>query len=83
VQYDEKQTPYITDPQSNAKQRIWFIDGPPTTAAPDTEGPPEAYQGENGVKLKELYDHVRTTGTFKDNFMPEIPPKREWISFEV
>ncbi|SMQ55291.1 unnamed protein product [Zymoseptoria tritici ST99CH_3D7] len=84
VQFDpEKKVPFIIDPQTNAKQRIWFLEGPPTGAAPMTEAPPEAYEGEQGIKLKELYDHVRTTGTFKDGFMPEIPPKREWVSFDL
>jgi nucleoporin NUP42 len=75
--------PFFVNPQTNAKERIWFIDGPPTGPAPDTEAPAEVYQGETGAKLKELYDHVRATGTFKDNFMPEAPPKRDWVSFDL
>lgn len=63
--------------------RVWFANGPPTVAAPDTEGEAAAYEGEKGILLKEVYDHVKTSGEFPGGFMPECPPKREWVSFDL
>lgn len=46
------------------------------------EAAPEVYAGELGVILKEIYEYVAETGQFKDGFVPEIPPKREWIRWD-
>jgi hypothetical protein len=26
---------------------------------------------------------VRESGTFKDGLVPEVPPKREWVNWEL
>lgn len=49
---------------------------------PDAEGPPSAYEGELGKALKDVYQAVWQSGRFGD-VVPEIPPKREWLNFNV
>lgn len=56
-------------------------DGPPGPN-PDVESPPETYEA-LGAALKQVYDYVRETGNFKDGVMPEVPPKREWVNWEL
>lgn len=64
--------------------RVWFPQGPPAAAgAADTEGVPEDYQGEKGELLAAVYEQMKIQGEFPDNFMPECPPKREWVSFDL
>jgi nucleoporin NUP42 len=36
-----------------------------------------------GAALKQVYDFVLENGTFKDGVMPEVPPKREWVNWEL
>lgn len=58
-------------------ERIWFPDGPPVFLK--TEEPPlEAY--DEGTK--EVYRLLRETGTLKDGVLPELPPRREWCSWD-
>ncbi|KAL1303227.1 hypothetical protein AAFC00_006643 [Neodothiora populina] len=60
-------------------ERIWLPDGPPPPN-PDLQDPrPEVYD----AILEAAYAFVRETGTFKDGVMPEIPPMREWIRYDV
>lgn len=70
----------------NAKKRvrIWFPTGPPETkdASYAEAASPEVYEGQLGATLKSLYEFVATNKAFKDGIMPEIPPKREWITWD-
>ncbi|KAI7542377.1 hypothetical protein KC316_g15305 [Hortaea werneckii] len=83
VLYDEQNHPTIQNPQTGKSERIWHPDGPPQNPNPYAEAPPEKYTGELAAVLKEVYDYVNETGTFKDGLMPEIPPKREWIRWDL
>ncbi|KAI6867598.1 hypothetical protein KC318_g19037, partial [Hortaea werneckii] len=83
VLYDEQNHPTIQNSQTGKAERIWHPDGPPQNSNPYAEAPPEKYAGELGGVLKEVYDYVNETGAFKDGLMPEIPPKREWIRWDL
>ncbi|OTA37373.1 hypothetical protein BTJ68_03067 [Hortaea werneckii EXF-2000] len=83
VLYDEQNQPTIQNPQTGKAERIWHPNGPPQNPNPYAEAPPEKYMGELGAVLKEVYDYVNETGTFKDGLMPEIPPKREWMRWDL
>lgn len=63
--------------------RVWFPNGAPTAAAPDTEGVAGAYEGDKGAMLRACYEQVRASGEFLNGIMPECPPKREWVSFDL
>lgn len=65
-------------------ERIWFPTGPPPGPALTAEALPHVYEDATiGPQLKAVYEHVANTGTFKDGFIPEIPPKKEWVSFDI
>lgn len=81
--YDEQHNPTYRHPQTGKMERIWHPNGPPEMPNPYAEAPPELYMGDLGVLLKEVYDYVRQQEQFKDGVMPEIPPKREWLRWDV
>ncbi|TKA27942.1 hypothetical protein B0A50_04007 [Salinomyces thailandicus] len=83
VRYDEANNPSFLNPSTRKSERIWHPNGPPLNANPYAEAPPEVYTTELVAMLKEAYDHVSETGTFKDGIMPEIPPKREWVRWDL
>ncbi|MCJ1466517.1 hypothetical protein MMC07_005137 [Pseudocyphellaria aurata] len=58
-------------------ERIWFADGPPVFLK--TEEPPLGAYDEG---TKEVYRLLRETGTLKDGVLPELPPRREWCSWD-
>lgn len=73
--------PYYHNPETGKSERIWHPDGPPQ-ANKYAEAESEVYLGDLGPLLKEVYDYVRENGDFKD-IVPEIPPKREWIRWDL
>ncbi|KAK4549134.1 hypothetical protein LTR36_007591 [Oleoguttula mirabilis] len=83
VMYDEHNNPTYGNPQTGKMERIWHANGPPETPNAYAEAPPELYVGELGALLKEVYDYVRQDEQFKDGVMPEIPPKREWLRWDL
>lgn len=68
--------PCIKTADGSSWERIWFPDGAPVFHKPE-EPPLEAY--DEGTK--ELYRLLGETGTFKDGVLPELPPRREWCSW--
>jgi nucleoporin NUP42 len=85
VEYEKQEAdyiPYYQNTQTGKKERIWLPNGPADRPNPYTEAPPEVYQSELGALLKQVYDYVREKGDFED-LVPEIPPKREWISWDL
>ncbi|KAF2864240.1 hypothetical protein K470DRAFT_254563 [Piedraia hortae CBS 480.64] len=74
---------YIQNPQTGKQERIWHPNGPPTTGHKYAEAAPETYDGPIGSLLKSAYEYARETGWFKDGVMPEIPPKREWVAWDL
>ncbi|KAH0566393.1 hypothetical protein GP486_000215 [Trichoglossum hirsutum] len=58
-------------------ERISYPDGPPPYNR-DTELPESMYD----EKTKEAYLFVRDKGYFKDNWMPNLPPRREWCKWD-
>ena len=72
---------YYTNPRTNRQERVWHPDGPPGPN-PDVEASDQTYEV-LGQALKDAYDYVRETGTFKDGIMPEVPPRRGWVEWEV
>ncbi|GAB7352132.1 hypothetical protein MBLNU459_g2623t2 [Dothideomycetes sp. NU459] len=71
------QVPHYRQPDGTM-QRI-FHPNLPTSANKDCEDPPDMY---NAV-LEAAYAFVREAGAFKDGIMPEEPPRREWIRWDV
>ena len=57
-------------------KRIWFPDGPPVFTKA-VELPNDVYD----EKTKENYRYLREHGTFKEGPLPELPPRREWCSW--
>lgn len=72
--------PYFQN-DAGKQERIWMPDGAPGPN-PDVEAPPEVYEA-LGSALKQVYDYVRDAGSFKDGIIPEVPPKREWVSWDL
>lgn len=69
--------PCIKSANGSLWERIWFADGPPVFLK--TEEPPlKAY--DEGTK--EVYRLLRETGSLKDGVLPELPPRREWCSWD-
>ncbi|KAI9778168.1 MAG: hypothetical protein M1816_004252 [Peltula sp. TS41687] len=59
-------------------EKIWFPDGPPPVNK-DTELPIEMYD----EKTKEAYLYLKEHGVFKDGWIPELPPRSEWIRWDI
>lgn len=75
--------PRFASTGGNRLERIWFPAGPPPGPAFTAEALPHVYEDATiGPQLREAYEHVSKTGLFKDGLIPEIPPKKEWISFD-
>ncbi|KAF2214192.1 hypothetical protein CERZMDRAFT_95465 [Cercospora zeae-maydis SCOH1-5] len=77
-------------PNQRGIERIWFPTGPPEISEKlnaMTQAPASVYEDPSiGPKLKEVYEWAAQTGTFARDgaiIMPEIPPKREWCTFEL
>lgn len=58
-------------------ERIWFPDGPPSVLKP--ESLPGVQYDEGTIQN---YLQLRQTGRFKENIIPALPPKREWLSWD-
>ena len=64
-------------------ERIWHPDGPPTLPNPNAEAIPVLYEGETKAALEAAYAYVRETGAFQHGVVPELPPKKEWIRWDL
>ena len=78
-----KPAPTQTDPNKQERVRIWFPHGHYGKEISDAEPPQEVLQSDLGRQLKELYDFMKTNFAFKDGVVPEIPPKREWVGWDL
>lgn len=77
VQYLDDGAPYFRRDDDDRWERIWFPDGPPAYTQ-FTELPAEMYDAETEAAYRYLGEH----GVWKDGEMPELPPKREWCSWD-
>jgi len=59
-------------------ERIWHPEGNAPLRA-EIEAPAEAYTAE----VEAAYKFVAEQGVFKDGVMPELPPKCEWIRWDI
>lgn len=59
-------------------EKIWFPDGPPPPN-PDTELPIEMYD----ERTREAYLYLKRHGVFKDGWIPTLPPRREWVRWDL
>ena len=60
-----------------AWQRVWFPHGPPVfNKTPQL--PEEAYSR----SIEDEYKFLKENGAFKNGIMPEVPPKKEWCSWD-
>ena len=74
---DEPCYQHPDDPQKFV--RIFFPHGPPPPEnSKDAVGKPEDYTQE----IEEAYRYAKEHGAFKDGFIPRVPPKMEWCSFD-
>lgn len=73
--------PHYRRQDDRTQERIWFPEGPPGLNK-YTEEPQAVYEAV-GPTLKDAYDFLAQTGTFKDGMMPEFAPKREWVRFDL
>lgn len=77
VQYIDR-TPCYRRPDNGQWERIWLPDGaPPENVYAHAE--PQVY----GEVLKEAYEYLSKTGTFKDGIMPEEPPPHVLCGFDL
>ncbi|THW91887.1 hypothetical protein D6D15_03575 [Aureobasidium pullulans] len=74
---EQTQEPHYRDANGNM-ERIWHPEGNAAFRA-EMEAPAEAYTTEHEA----AYKFMAEQGTFKDGIMPEIPPKCEWIRWDV
>ncbi|OQO05188.1 hypothetical protein B0A48_08208 [Cryoendolithus antarcticus] len=85
VHLDPKAQVFIyTIPGTNPLQeeRLWFPRGAPEKQNPDTVLGDAWYTGDIGKELKDIYAKVMACGKFEGD-MPEIPPRREWVSWDI
>jgi len=73
--------PYYQRPD-RSEERIWFPDGPPTTANKDGEESEEVYQALGSV-VEGAYRFLAETGGWKNGIVPEVAPRRAWVRFDV
>ena len=83
---------YLPDPKNfhvyqnaaanNQPEHLWFPAGPPVANA-DTQLEDVYYEGELGTELRAIYESVASTGAFGAMGMPEVPPRREWVRFDL
>ena len=78
---DKKEYAFYRNQSTGKEERVWVPDGQPGPN-PDVEALPEVYEA-LGSALKQLYDVVREKGVFEGGVVPEVPPKREWVSWEL
>lgn len=69
-------------PSNNRAERLWFPQGPPAPN-PDVQLEPVFYEGALGAELQGIYEKVAQGGEFAGGVMPEVPPRREWIRFDI
>ena len=77
IKYLEDQ-PCYQDATSGSWQKIWFPDGPPTFTKTE-DLPEDAYD----QTTEEEYQYLKSSGIFKDNRMPLLPPRREWCNWNM
>lgn len=63
---------------SGSWDRIWFPDGPPAFLKPESF--PDVQYDEGTIQN---YLQLKQTGRFEENIIPALPPKREWISWDL
>ena len=59
-----------------ALEKVWFPDPPNFNKEQDL--PSEGYD----EKLEDDYRYMKDNGIFKNDIMPDLPPKREWCNWE-
>lgn len=62
--------------------RIWFPDGPSASTDRGIEMDESVYAS-MGSALEEAYKIVQEQGVFPGGVMPEVPPKREWVRWDI
>ena len=82
VEWKSHRISYIDDDPcfkrpDGAWEKVWFPDGPPAFQK-EPDPPADAY--DEGTK--EQYQHLKQHGSFKDGIMPELPPMKEWCTWD-
>lgn len=79
VQYKNDVPCYLHPGDNKTYVRIFFPDGPPEKAVlKDIEGQSDEYTPE----IKEAYEFFLKNGYFKDEVIPPVPPKTDWVGFD-
>jgi nucleoporin NUP42 len=93
--FKNQRTTFLSDPKknfhvyenaaaNNQAERLWFPTGPPVPN-PDIQLEDVYYEGALGEQLKGIYEGVAREGVFGlgGMGMPEVPPRREWVRFDL
>ncbi len=66
-------------------ERIWFPDGQPPLSQSNAAGEAAViYGAEYSVEeARAAYEFVAQNGAFKDGIMPELPPRPEWVRWDI
>lgn len=79
VQYKDETPQYLHPSDNKTWVHIFFPDGPPEVASlRDAGDKDENYTPD----ITEQYEHFVRSGFFKDDIIPKVPPKTEWVSFD-
>jgi nucleoporin NUP42 len=79
VEYKDGNPRYLHPSDNKTWVRIFFPDGPPEVATlRDCSDKDENYTPE----VTAQYEEFVRNGFFKDNVIPSVPPKSEWVSFD-
>jgi nucleoporin NUP42 len=75
---DKKEVPVIKS-FGGAVTKIWFPDGAPNFTRETEAADPRVY---DDVTVQQQWAAFLQTGTFAGGLMPEVPPKRDFCSWD-
>lgn len=61
-------------------ERIWFADGPPPPPKVSELPDQSMYQDPN---IQKAYEELRQTGQFQNGIVPDMPPRVEWVGWDI
>lgn len=73
---------YSNTAANGRPEHLWFPAGP-GNANPDAQLDAVYYEGALGAELRAIYEAVASKGEFAGGVMPEVPPVREWVRYDI
>jgi nucleoporin NUP42 len=75
---------YQSAANNGQPEHLWFPTGPPPAKKDTQLGEEDVfYSGALGKELQAIYEAVASQGAFVGGVMPEVPPRREWVRFDI